>query len=166
MACKFVNKQNQCTYTSSNASECFIQKKREKGMKGGKEEGRKQEQNTIKHRDNHDIQHRTFIYNHLQILPFSFLSHIIPSLNSFSKSNDQNMKYFPNGSTEYICSPSAFSWDDVINSYILILPVFSKREGGRWEAGRKQLAYDILSLNKGIQIPNVRMENLFFLSMP
>lgn len=71
-----------------------------------------------------------FIYSHLQTLPFSFSAHIAPSLNSFSKSNDWNMKYFPNGSTEWICSPSAYGWNDVINGYILILPVFSKWERG------------------------------------
>lgn len=80
-----------------------------------------------------------YIYLHTvtyrQILPFSFSTHFIPSLNSFSKSNDWNMKYFPNGSTEWICSPSVCSWNDVINGYILILPAFSKWEwgGGSWE---------------------------------
>lgn len=36
---------------------------------------------------------------------------------------------------------------------------------GRGEAERKWLAYDILSLNNWIDILNVGMENVFFLSM-
>lgn len=57
------------------------------------------------------------------------------------------MKYFPNGSTEWICSPSAYSWNDVINGYILILPVFSKWERGGGKPGESGWSYDILSLN-------------------
>lgn len=64
--------------------------------------------------------------------PF-FLFLMVPrvwQVNPFSRSNDWKVECFSNSMDETICSPSAYSWNDVIHGYALILPALLKGEWG------------------------------------
>lgn len=89
---------------------------------------------------------------------FIFLFLMIPrvwQVNPFSRSNDWKVECFSNSMDETICSPSAYSWNDVIHGYALIVPALLKGERG--------LQYPLTAC--WMQILELEMESVLFLHM-